>query len=348
MSKSTTDFPTPGIYLHMPESVYHSIPAFSKSLVKKFRISPIDAWEMLYGDEDEEKNDALEYGTALHCFMLEGADAFNARYCKAFDKSEHPDALDTIDDLKKFLKSQGQDFKASEPKPVLIERVQSFAPTRKILEVLRREHDAASDGKLSLSASTYDEILSRDWIRSVGFMPYAEATEISFFWIDERTGIQCKARIDSLGFRNTPMGGVDAVIGDIKTFTNTRQRPVSDAVAYETGSRGYHIDALFYTRALKATPRVFHDSDFKIPDFDAIAFELLFIEKGKRMPNVLPREVIVRGIESLTELGQAADGAIQQAANQFKELPAKHGSSPWNSVHPAEPITEAEIPIFLL
>lgn len=347
MESTEIPFPEPGIYLNMPEATYHAIPAFSKSLVKKFRISPIDAWEALYAAEEKTTPDMV-YGSAFHCLLLEGREAFEARYCKAFDKSDHPGALDTVDDLKTFLDSMGATFPKSASKGSLIHIVQTLAPDAPILESLKAEHRLQSAGKTALPAATFDEILSRDWIRRVEWMPEVQATEVSFFWIDEQFHIPCKARLDAVFFRQVA-GAMRACVGDIKTFTNTREKPVADCVAYETGVRGYHIDALFYTRAIKATPRVFHDREgVNWPAFTETEFHLLFIEKERAFPNVLPREVLIRQLGCLTELGQAASGAIQDAANQYRELHEAHGKKPWNAVHAADVITEAHIPIFLL
>jgi hypothetical protein len=38
------EFPEPGIYFGMDETVYHAINAFSASLAKKMSISTMDAW----------------------------------------------------------------------------------------------------------------------------------------------------------------------------------------------------------------------------------------------------------------------------------------------------------------
>lgn len=348
MSESLeTPFPAEGVYFDMDEATYHSIPAFSKSLVKKFRISPIDAWEQLYGTE-RESTDALDYGSALHCLILEGRPAFEARYCKAFSKSDHPDALDTMDELKRLLDDQGATYPKSASKPSLIHIVQSLNPDAPILESLKAEHRLASTGKTEIPAAMFDEIFSRDWIGQVGFMPEVQATEVSFFWIDEQLHIPCKARLDAVFFRQIGQK-MEACVGDIKTFTNTRRRPIRDCVAYETGAFGYHIDALFYTRAISITPKVFHDREnVQWPDFKDTSFHLLYIEKGRSNPNVLPREVLIRQCGSLTELGQAAIGTIQDAANQYRDLHEAHGKKPWNAVHAADVITEAEIPMFLL
>jgi hypothetical protein len=347
MEKTETPFPAPGIYFDMPEDVYHSIPAFSKSLVKKFRISDIDAWEAIYGTEDD-STEALDYGSALHCLLLEGREAFESRYCKAFSKADHPGALETVDDLKAYLDSNGQTYPKSASKGSLIHIVQTLDPAAPILDAIKAEYRLACTGKTEIPAAMFDEILTRDRFQSVAFLADKQATEISLFWLDEHLHIPCKARIDALSFRKTAAGMIGHV-GDIKTFTNTREKPIAKCVADEVGWRGYHIDGVFYTRALKATPKTFHDAEgVNWPDFTDTAFELLFIEKGKKHPNVLPREIVVRQFGNLTELGQAAMGAIQDAANRYRDLHAEHGKRPWNRPHALEYITEADVPLHLL
>jgi hypothetical protein len=346
--KTALPFPEEGIYLNMPETEYHSIPAFSKSLVKAFKISDIDAWTQLYG-EDQGINEAFDYGSALHALLLEGKDAFGSRYCKAFDKRDHPGALDTVDDLKSYLDSNSQTYPKSASKPSLIHIARTLNPDAQILADLQDAHRASSADKTEISATAYDEIVSRDWVRQLSFLADMQASEVSFFWVDKHFHIPCKARLDAIAFRKT-MTGMEARVGDIKTFTNVRQKPIRDCVAYESGVRGYHIDAVFYTRALKVTPRIFHDStDANWPEFSDTAFELLFVEKGKAFPNVVPRELVVRNIDgSLTELGQSAMGAIQDAANRYRDLHSEHGDKPWNRAIEFDYITEAEIPMFLL
>lgn len=349
METTTTEIPFPaeGIYLHMPEATYHAIPAFSKSLIKQFRISDIDAWESLYGTEDD-STDAKEYGSALHCLLLEGREQFESRYCKAFSKADHPGALDTVEDLKTFLDSNGATFPKSASKASLIHIVQTLAPDAPILDAIKAEHRLACAGKTEIPAAMFDEIVARDRFQGTAFLADKQATEISLFWIDDHFHIPCKARIDSLSFRKTAAGMIGHV-GDIKTFTNTREKPIAKCVADEVGWRSYHIDGVFYTRALKATPKIFHDAEgVNWPDFTDTAFELLFIEKGKVHPNVLPRELVVRHFGNLTELGQAAMGTIQDAANRYRDLHAEHGKRPWNRPHPLEYITEADVPLHLL
>lgn len=347
MTDQKTPFPAEGIYMNMPEDVYHSIGGFSKTFIKAAKISPIDAWEMLYGEGKAQTPDMI-YGSALHALVLEGKDAFTSRYSKAFDKADHPDALDTVDELKKYLDSRAAFFKSSESKSTLIDRVLALDPNAAILESLKAEHRLSTSGKVEIGAASFDEIVSREWVRQLSFLADMQASEISLFWIDDHFHLPCKARIDAITFRKMPFG-MEARVGDVKTFTNTRDKPISDCVAYEVGSRGYHIDGVFYTRAITATPRVFHDApDTKWPEFKDTSFELLFIEKGRALPNVLPRELVIRDNGNLTELGQAAMGAIQDAANRYRDLHESHGKQPWNQPHPLEYITEAQIPFFLL
>jgi len=340
-------FPEPGVYFHMAEDYYHAIPAFSKSLVKKFKISDIDAWEALYGAGAESTLD-MNYGSAFHCLVLEGLEAFEARYCKAFDKAEFPDALDTVDDLKGFLDSNGTTFPKSAAKASLIHIAKTVHPEIQIIDALKEAHKIRSAGKTEIGARHYDEIASRAWVRNYSFLPDVQATEVSLFWIDDHFHIPCKARLDAITFRKVG-SGITALVGDVKTFTNTREKPIRDAVAYECGMRGYHVDGLFYTRALKSTPRVFHDApNTKWPEFSDYAFELLFVEKGKSFPNVLPRELVIRELGSLTELGQAALATVQNAANQYRDLHEAHGTKPWNAPHPLDYIRESDIPMVFL
>lgn len=76
------DFPEPGIYFGMPEDEYHAIPALSASGLKKLSASSMDFWanSWLNLDREERQNQFLDYGKAIHAFVLEGEEAYTSRY----------------------------------------------------------------------------------------------------------------------------------------------------------------------------------------------------------------------------------------------------------------------------
>lgn len=71
-----------GIYHDLSNEDYHSGPAISKSQLDDIAISPaVYQWKK-HAPIDEEKTQALDMGTALHCILLE-PDEFEKRFIVA-------------------------------------------------------------------------------------------------------------------------------------------------------------------------------------------------------------------------------------------------------------------------
>ena len=334
-------FPEPGIYLDMPESKYHSIPALSKSLVKKFMISPIDAWEAL--NKEQEHKDCFDYGNALHAFLLEGKEVFDKQFCKGFDPRDFPDALATVEQIKSRLKAHG--IKPEGNKPDLIKLLLDQDPDAPIIDKLKEDHNSAAKSKIQLSAKDYDEIVSREWLIGKAGIEKEALKEVSFFWYDDQLKCNCKARLDSV-----LVDGSTARIDDIKSFVNSRERNIEGFAGYEIGMRKYHIDAYFYATALQSTPHLFRGSPHECnwPVIIDPTFHLLFIEKGRENPNVMPCEIILQSMGNKTELCLAAEVSIRNAAGQFNKLFKELGELPWNRIHNSSEITEEHIPPYFL
>jgi len=317
-----------GVVLNMPESEYHAIPAFSKSLAKKARISPVDAWETLYGEPSPPSADMI-YGSAMHCLALEGREEFANRYCRPFDRSNYPEAVDTVAEIKAYLAEKGVPVKSTWTRGQLVELLAQIDPGKPLVEELKAWH--ANNGKQQISAEHWEEITSREWI---GKRPeFINATkEVSLFWFDEQFRLPCKARIDAV--QHWEKSGT-TVVADLKTFTNRNQKPIGDCVRMEIASRAYHLDAWFYVRALRhAAPEMLGET---------VRFDLVFLEKGRTFPNVLTRTIETGG-----ELGQVANGTFQRMANMIRENIADRGDKPWNHKTDHAFIDAHDLPLSML
>ena len=75
-------FPSPGLYLDMPESDYHAINACSASLLKSMTVSPMLAWATSPLNPEREDDDtfAKALGRAYHARICEGRDAYLERF----------------------------------------------------------------------------------------------------------------------------------------------------------------------------------------------------------------------------------------------------------------------------
>lgn len=143
-------FPTPGIYFGMPEEQYHSIPACSTSALKKLSISMMDCWasSSLNLDRTEIQKPYLDYGKAIHAFVLEGEDEYLARYAVDLDIAdfEGQSILVSTEEIKAAI---GKFMELAPVKPVgtkkqdLLDQLVELAEMRGTVDAIDRAADVA-------------------------------------------------------------------------------------------------------------------------------------------------------------------------------------------------------------
>src|SRR5690349_5803745 len=86
----------PGIYFGMPEEEYHADRSLSASGIKDIHVTPLTFWMRSGFNENrlDDSSEPKERGKAFHARLLEGPEAFKARYAIAPDIADYPDALD--------------------------------------------------------------------------------------------------------------------------------------------------------------------------------------------------------------------------------------------------------------
>lgn len=134
----------PGIYLNLPNDVYHALPALSSSGLKKFSDCPAKYYREYLSGVNRRKtnatNKSLETGSVIHELILETSE-FYQRYCREpmmTDKEfESVDLLVTQDDIKQELKKLG--LKVSGSKQELIKRLLDANPNALIWEHIKEQ-----------------------------------------------------------------------------------------------------------------------------------------------------------------------------------------------------------------
>ena len=195
-------FKAPGIYIDMPESEYLADPSIGASSLKLCVGETQEWWwasQFNPNRPERKETSATGFGTALHKMLLEGSEAYDATYGIGFDKSAHPDALDTMEQMKEYLRDN--DLKVSGKKAELVFRIKEHDPSVEILDALKAIH------LLSLGDR---EVISPEWDHAIRVTKrIAERDpeiakifdeglpEVSVFWIDD-TGANCRARFDWL------------------------------------------------------------------------------------------------------------------------------------------------------
>lgn len=196
------------IFTDMTNEDYHAHPAISRSGVLELLKSPYHYY-MRYLSPDKEKKEptkAMDMGNAFHTMILE-PEKFN------------------------------NDF-IVKPAPVLLKDV-----GREVYDIYKNALDNIEKmGKTVLSVD--DMSLLEKMQKSINAHPDASRLitggihESSLFWVDEHTGIECKARPDIWH---------EEIVTDLKTITsadrNTFQRSIVDG--------GYHIQAAMIREAIR-------------------------------------------------------------------------------------------------
>ena len=98
----------PGVYIDMPEEEYFDIDALGSSDMKKLLREPYDWWYSSRHNlhyEEPKRDKSLVLGQGLHALMLEGNQAYQARFSIVPDPLDYPGALKSAKDIASFLKS---------------------------------------------------------------------------------------------------------------------------------------------------------------------------------------------------------------------------------------------------
>lgn len=339
-----------GIFFDMPNDTYHAIPALSASGIKNLLISEVDFWVGSWMNPNKpprEDKACFTDGNAYHAQILEGDKVFNDRFTCEFDESKYPDALNKTDDLKAWLrdaKDKGHTVKLSGTKSILSEQILNIDPTIEIMDVLKSDYGRAHSGKQFITRDTANEIE----IASALINADAELSrcftggypEVSIFWIDKRTGVPMKSRVDYLKIK--------AII-DLKTFQLLSRINIDRAIPNDIAKNRYDIQAAFYydavenARELAAQGLVFGDvskdwidrfSKASEPQFVFVYVrKVITIIRGK----VMPKNMVVA----------AAKAEIENAIDKFVECSKMYGEDRWFSRKPIEELDDSEFPIWL-
>jgi hypothetical protein len=333
----------PGIYLDLPEAVYHAAEGLSNSGMKHLAVSPLCYWHNALNPDRErpEESFAQRWGRAVHCRLLE-PERFADEYAAGLRKEDYPDALVTDDDLKGWLTARGLPV-TGKRKQERIDRIREADDSTVIWDELEAEHAALTAGKTILSAS---EMSRLDRLAEVVLGdPCAAAVlsggkaEVSIFVRDPETGVMLKARMDYVKAAATI---------DLKTFSNSRGKPTDRAVFDAIYHEAYFQQCVFYHRLRELARQQLATGELGVhgnaPDgwvegFAANyrpAFGFVFVESSE------PFELrLVELRRSEVAGGQTnvywtfAEARIDDAIHLYAHCRNRYGNSPWRE--PAKP-----------
>jgi len=229
--------------LDLTNEQYHEGPGISKSKLDAIAISPLNYWDQ-YENPDREPREykhAFAVGDGTHKLVLEPG-TFEQTYAVGFDKSAHPGALNTIDDLKQALNARNLPARGS--KPELIRLLQEEDPTIPIMAVLEAAHNQTMAGKIALPANDYKNMLRMlqavNNHHTAGPLLMGASVEQSFF-VPGPTGVLRKCRTDAITYNG-------AFVLDLKTTDDVSAAGFGRTIS----QRRYHVQAAWYLDILRA------------------------------------------------------------------------------------------------
>jgi hypothetical protein len=306
----------------MPAEEYFAAPGLSHSGMKDLAVSPLRYWwKHLNPDrEQEESTPAQQIGSALHCAVLEPTE-FEHRYCCEILAEQYPGCLDTVDQMKSWLRLCGVTPKGTK-KAEFISQVQAISENQPILEVLEREHATQNAGKAMFKFA--------DWKRvngaanallgepSIQRILNEGEPEACMFATDPDTGVLLKCRLDWFHPKLT---------ADLKTFTQMRGKSIDQAIADALFYEGYLRQAELYTKIRR------------INTGETVPFVFPFVESEA------PHEVRVRKLTSGKGYLYSVQPAfeIHNLIGLYAECVEKFGDKPWRETQRMKPLEDEEI-----
>lgn len=350
----------PGIYFGMPEEEYHADRSLSASGGKSLLVSPLTFWinSSFNPAHEDDPTEPKERGKAFHCRLLEGAEVFAAKYAVAPDRVDYPEAIDGGADLKAHCKELG--LPVSGTIAELCQRISAHDPDIELWPNIMAAFEKEAGARIIIKPKLAGEIERHARIVEMhagtdkafrGGYP-----EVSIFWIDAKSGVPMKARIDYAKTR----AGVE-----MKTFSNPMGLSVDAAVARSTASNKYMVDAVVRLDAIEQAKALYRKHGAKIvhgtvPPAEWLeafaapgkhAFVFVFLEAGK-VPNVRVREVRRTESGAPGNSGQnlywtTAQDTYRRVITVYRECLEHYGTElPWVDPQPMRAFADSDFPLW--
>ncbi|MDE9621617.1 PD-(D/E)XK nuclease-like domain-containing protein, partial [Citrobacter portucalensis] len=243
----------PGRYEGLPNEVYHAANGISSTQVKDARVSL-----MYYHARHviktirRESSDALTFGSLAHTLALE-PEKLDEEF--AVFPGVPAEAFTTTDSLKAFIrdynldKPKSEQLKLTGKKEELQEAIRAVNPDAIFADEFEQQWRDSVAGKtilsseqLELATAIQQALFSNSDANSLLCNP-ARQSEVSYFGIDEETGLEIRVRPD-IEIRTAE----DNICADLKTISigNVRQDRIKERLHREIIDRDYHLSAAMY------------------------------------------------------------------------------------------------------
>lgn len=248
-----------GIYFGLPEAIYHADNALGSTSIKDLATKPC-LWQYdRLRPRRETETEYLTWGRAWHCRVLEGKAAFDSRYARPPRPEDFPGCLVTADDVKDFLRLNGQRLTGA--KAELVARAKACDDCPPIFDDLLAAWRSEHLDYVELTPRQVQEIedavanMQRDptlaAVMQAGTLTDG-AAEISIFYTEG--GIRRKARFDyGLGRAGAR---TKSLVIDLKSFTTFRGGSDEEAAISKLYDFAYDVQSAWYLRAFRAAKRL--------------------------------------------------------------------------------------------
>ena len=232
-----------GLYLHLAEDDYFGQAGAlgSTDLVKLYQQGEGWWWSSKLNPERvEPRREALNFGHALHSIVLEGVDAYEARFAVEPDRRDYPDACVTKEDICAALDERGVQYRKAARKDELAEVCRVEAPDVCVWDAVlsaftdevggRETVTRDEDRQLRIMAEAVHSHpdIGPLFASAPGHVPLAE---VSVLWTLP-DGIRRRARLDTM---------LPVATGDLKSLGNWSGRPLPLEVGKIIADRGYDL-----------------------------------------------------------------------------------------------------------
>lgn len=243
----------PGRYEGLPNEVYHAANGISSTQVKDARVSL-----MYYHARHVAKtirrdsSDALTFGSLVHTICLE-PEKLHEEF--AVFPGIPADAFTNTDSLKAFIreynadKPKAEQLKLTGKKEELQDAIRAVKPDAIFADEFEQQWRESVAGKtilsseqLELATAIQQALFSNSDANSLLCNPERQS-EVSYFGIDEDTGLEIRVRPD-IEIRTAE----DNICADLKTISigNVRQDRIKERLHREIIDRDYHLSAAMY------------------------------------------------------------------------------------------------------
>lgn len=243
----------PGRYEGVPNDVYHAANGISSTMVKDARVS-LMYFHARHIDKtiSRESTDALSFGSLVHTLVLE-PEKFDDEF--VIFPGIPAGAFTNTDTLKAFIreynadKPKAEQLKLTGKKEELQESIRAVNPDAIFADEYEQQWRESMTGKtiltseqLTLAKNIQQAIFNNSDASDLLNNPCRQS-EVSYFGIDEETGLNIRVRPD-IELRTAN----ENTCADLKTISigNVRQDRIKERLHREIIDRDYHLSAAMY------------------------------------------------------------------------------------------------------